>query len=316
MISWRRVGSAQHSLERGAVILIVTSGLSYTLGLLRDRALAGTFGASAALDAYQAAFIVPDAIFNLFIAGALTTAFLPVYTDLRTRRRRQEAARLAGTLLSGGLVLLTAVGLAALFFAKPLTALVAPGFPPNQLALLANLTRIMLLSPLLFLISNLLGSMLISNKRFLFYGLSPAFYNLGIILGIAAFAPVFGIYAAAVGTIAGAALHLAIRLVDLRRARLALMPAWRITPPVKKVIKLMLPRLVGLAGTQLQLWMFVAIASTLGEGSVTAWPEISKAFRSASSVSLLPRRFFRCWPKAPVATIKPNTLSTSFAVSR
>ena len=267
------------SLERGAAILIVTSGASYILGLLRDRLLAGTFGASDLLDAYQAAFIIPDAIFNLFIAGALTTAFLPVYTDLRTRGHAAQAASLAGTLLIAGLVLLIVICLIAFVFARSFTALVAPGFSPEKLDLLANLTRVMLASPLLFLVSNLAGSMLVSAKRFLWYGLSPVVYNLGIIVGIVALSESLGIYAAAAGTIAGAMLHLAARLVDLSRARLPFSLVWHLGPDTVKVFKLMLPRLAGLAATQAELWIFVAIASTLGEGSVTIY-SLARNFQS------------------------------------
>lgn len=265
--------------ERGAIILLITSGFSYALGLLRDRALAGTFGASDLLDAYQASFIVPDIIFNLFVAGALTAAFIPVFTDLRTRRQNAEAARLAGTLLVVGVGVLLVAGAAAFALASPLTELVAPGFSPQKHALLANLTRIMLLSPLLFLVSNLLGSMLVSTKRFLFYGLSPALYNLGIIFGALTLAPVFGIYGVAVGTIIGAGMHLLIRLIDLRRAHLRLIPSPTFSPAVKKVVLLMLPRMIGLTAMQIQLWAFVAIASTLGEGAVTVY-SLARNFQS------------------------------------
>jgi len=270
---------ARHPVQRGAAILIATSALSYALGLLRDRTLAGTFGASDALDAYQAAFIVPDFIFNLFVAGALSATFLPVFTDLRTKKRQRQAAQLAGTLLFGGLSILIIVGLIAFLLAGPLTALVAPGFPPAKQALLANLTRVMLLSPLLFMVSNLLGSMLVSTKRFLFYGLSPALYNLGIIIGIAVLAPAVGIYAAVIGTILGAVLHLTVRLIDIRRARLSIIPTLQLTPAVKKVVKLMIPRMFGLTAIQVQLWAFVAIASTLGKGSVTIY-NLARNFQS------------------------------------
>jgi putative peptidoglycan lipid II flippase len=270
---------ATHPFARGAVILTITSGISYALGLIRDRTLAGAFGASDALDAYQAAFVIPDALFNLFVAGALTTAFLPVYTDLITRKQRHQAARLAGTLLFGGLGLLGAVAALAFLFAPYLVSFVAPGFAPAKLTLLASLTRLMLLSPLLFLVSNLLGSMLVSRQRFLWYGLSPVLYNLGIILGIIILAPTFGIYGAVAGTITGAALHLAARLVDLHRARLRIIPTVQLTAPVKKVVKLMLPRALGLSAVQVQLWIFVAIASTLGEGAVTVY-SLARNFQS------------------------------------
>lgn len=255
--------------HRGAILLAATSGLSYGLGLLRDRALAGTFGASDAFDVYQASFIIPDVLFNLFVAGALTSAFIPIFTDLRTKQQTQQATNLAGIMLTAGILLLTIVGAGAFLLARPLTALVAPGFPEAKQVLLANVMRIMLLSPLLFFVSNLVGGMLISTKRFLFYGLSPALYNAGIIIGTLILAPTLGAAGVAIGTIFGAVLHVSIRIIDARRAGLKLIPRFTITPEFKKVVKLMLPRTVGLMAVQAQLWAFVAIASTVGEGAVT-----------------------------------------------
>ncbi|TSC71642.1 MAG: Uncharacterized protein G01um101438_985 [Parcubacteria group bacterium Gr01-1014_38] len=259
----------RQSFGRGALVLVATSGLSYALGLLRDRALAGTFGASDPFDAYQASFIIPDFLFSLFVAAALSAAFIPVFTDLRTRKHDADAARLAGTLLVLGIGVLLIVGTLTFIFAGPLAALVAPGFPPAKHLLLTRLTRLMLLSPLLFLVSNLLGSMLVSTKRFLFYGLSPALYNLGIISGALFFAPRFGILGVTVGTLLGAVLHLLVRVIDVRRAGLRLIPTVQFSKHLRKVVVLMLPRIVGLTGIQVQLWAFTAIASTLGEGAVT-----------------------------------------------
>jgi len=266
-------------LLRGAFILGSTSALSYILGLLRDRSLAGVFGASDALDAYQASFIIPDFLFNLLIAGALSTAFIPVFTDLRTKRQRKSAAQLAGTVLTIGLLVLIAATSIAFLLADPLTQLVAPGFHPAKHALHINLTRIMLLSPLIFLVSNLLGSMLVSSKRFLFYGLSPAFYNLGIILGALLLAPTLGVTGVAIGTVIGATLHLLIRLIDIKRAGLHLLPSVQFSPAFKKVLILMIPRMIGLTAVQIQLWAFIAIASTQEEGAVTVY-SMARNFQS------------------------------------
>lgn len=275
----RASSRAPRHFERGVLILAVTSAFSYALGVLRDRVLAGTFGATDPLDVYQASFIVPDFLFNLFVAGALSSAFIPVFTDLRTKNRGEDAARLAGTLLTIGLSVLTVVGMLAFLFAGPLTKAVAPGFPPEKHAVLMNLTRVMLLSSLLFLVSNLLGSMLISSKRFLFYGLSPILYNLGIIVGALFWAPVLGVFGVALGTILGAALHMLARILDVRRAGLRLIPSLALSQGVRKVLMLMLPRMVGLTAVQVQLWGFTAIASTLGEGTVTVM-NLARNFQS------------------------------------
>ena len=266
-------------LIRGALILSFTSGLSYVLGLLRDRVLAGTFGASDALDAYQASFIVPDFLFNLLVAGALTAAFIPIFTDLRTRRKNKVAAQLAGNILAVGLLVLLTASTFSFIFADSLTTLVAPGFDTDKHALHILLTRTMLVAPIIFLISNLLGSMLVSSKRFIFYGLSPALYNLGIIIGALLIAPSLGIFGVALGTIIGSVLHLLIRLIDIQRSGLALLPSFKITAEFKQVIVLMLPRMVGLTAMQIQLWAFVSIASTLGEGAVTIY-SLGRNFQS------------------------------------
>lgn len=256
-------------LVQGSAVLGGTAAFSYALGVLRDRALAGTFGASDALDAYQAAFIIPDTLFTLFVAGALTAAFVPVYTDLRTRGRTPEASRLAGSLLTLGLLVLLVAGSVAFLLAGPLAATVAPGFPPAKRALLVQLTRLLLLSPLLFFASNLLGGMLVSTRRFFWYGLSPGLYNLGILFGAVVLAPRFGIHGVAVGTLLGAAVHLAVRIFDTRRAGLRPSLTLAPSPPFWKVVVLMGPRVVGLTAVQAQLWAFTAIASTLGAGAVT-----------------------------------------------
>jgi putative peptidoglycan lipid II flippase len=266
-------------LIRGALILSITSGLSYVLGLFRDRVLAGTFGASDALDAYQASFIIPDFLFNLLVAGALSAAFIPIFTDLRTRRKYKQATQLAGNIIAVGLLVLLIASAFSFIFANSLTSLVAPGFNAEKHALHVLLTRTMLIAPIIFLVSNLLGSMLVSSKRFIFYGLSPALYNLGIIIGALLIAPSLGIFGVALGTIIGGALHLLIRLIDIRRAGLSFLPSFKITPEFKQVIILMLPRMVGLTVMQVQLWAFIAIASTLGEGAVTIY-SMARNFQS------------------------------------
>src|SRR3989344_2161731 len=189
----RALQFTKHLLPGGAAVLTATSFLSYALGLLRDRVFAQTFGAGAELDAYNASFIIPDLLLNIFVAGALSAAFIPVFSGFLRAQQTGQAHELARSVLTSACLVIFIAGFFVFAFAPALTAFVAPGFSQEQKETLANLMRIMILSPLIFAASNALGSMLISYKRMLFFGLSPAFYNLGIIAGTLVLAPAFGI---------------------------------------------------------------------------------------------------------------------------
>ena len=154
-------------------------------------------------------------------------------------------------------------------FANSISILVAPGFGNDDLALVSKILRVLAISPILFGISNTLGAMLIAKRRFLFYGLSPVLYNLGIIGGTFFLSARFGIMGVAIGTVIGAGLHMLTRLID------ALISGFRFkvtfqfkTPEFKKTIQLMIPKMFGHPVELAMFWGFTVIASTLGAGSV------------------------------------------------
>src|SRR4030043_784621 len=200
-----------NSINSAALIIAAAGILSRVLGLVRDRILAAKFGAGDTLDIYYAAFRVPDLIYNLLILGALSAAFIPVFTSLLAHEKKEEAWRLAnGLLLLAILVLLFISGFFAIFtpfFMKFIT----PGFSGEKLSSVIKLTRIMFLSPIFLGISGIFGGILNSFKRFLIYSIAPLFYNLGIIIGALFFAPAFGPIGLAWGVILGAFLHMAIQ---------------------------------------------------------------------------------------------------------
>src|SRR3990167_9644014 len=169
-------------IPAGSMVLGLTTLASYVLGLFRDRVFAQTFGASRALDAYNAAFLLPDLLFNILIASGIAAAFVPIFTEL-FHKDRQNAYDYTSLTISGatGVMILSAVII--FIFSGPISVLAAPGFPDENLLLVSKLIRILAISPILFGISNTLGAMLIAKRRFLFYGLSPILYNLGIIGG-------------------------------------------------------------------------------------------------------------------------------------
>lgn len=255
---------------RGAAILSSTSAVSYGLGLVRDRLLASHFGAGAELDVYNAAFIVPDLILNIFVAGALQAAFVPLYSELQKIENRKHADKFASTVLTGALLLVLIIGIPAAIFMPWLASFIAPGISGADKTLLVQLSRLLLLSPLIFAISNTLGGMLVSKKSYLAYGLSPVLYNLGIVGGIMLLAPRFGIYGVVIGTVIGGVMHLLVRLLGIWRKKFRYKPSfdWR-ESHARKLIALMIPKMVGHPVEQLSFLGFTMIASTLAVGSIS-----------------------------------------------
>ncbi|MBI2065165.1 MAG: hypothetical protein HYT62_03885, partial [Candidatus Yanofskybacteria bacterium] len=205
--------SVKKLIPAGSAVLAGTTIASYALGLLRDRTFAQTFGASRALDAYNAAFLLPDLLFNILIASGIAAAFVPIFTEL-FHKDKQRAYDYTNSSISGatGMMILSAVII--FIFAGRISVLAAPGFPNEDLVLVAKLIRILAISPILFGISNTLGAMLIAKRRFFFYGMSPVLYNLGIIGGAIFLSPQLGIIGVAIGTVLGAFLHMLMRAID------------------------------------------------------------------------------------------------------
>src|SRR3989344_876105 len=249
-------------IPAGSITLGLTTLASYALGLLRDRTFAQTFGASRALDAYNAAFLIPDLLFNILIASGIAAAFVPIFLEI-FHSNRQKAYEYASSVISGatGLMLFSAVVI--FLFADSIAFLAAPGFIKEDLALVAKILRILAISPILFGISNTLGAMLVAKKRFLFYGLSPIMYNLGIIGGVIFLSPNFGVIGIAIGTVVGAFLHMLMRCID------AVLSGFKFkTPEFKKTIQLMIPKMFGHPVELAMFWGFTIIASGLSVGSV------------------------------------------------
>ncbi len=253
-----------------ALLLGIASLLSRVAGLVRDRLLASHFGAGAALDTYYAAFRWPDALYNLLIVGALTAGFIPVLTECREQEGEEGAAHFAGRTLSLVAVVMLCVCVFLIIAAPWMVPATVSGFSSVQAAETTTLTRIMAVSPLLLALSAVMGGVLQATKRFVAFALAPVFYNLGIIFGIVCLAPSFGIRGVAFGVVIGAAFHVLIQAWSVLRAR-----ALRLALPkrhdlrLRRLLVLMGPRTIGLAITQLNLLILLALASSLGDGSVS-----------------------------------------------
>lgn len=259
------------SVAAAAFIISLAGITSRLLGLVRDRILAGQFGAGDVLDAYYAAFRIPDLIYNLVIVGALSAAFIPVFTELITEEKEKEAWKLVSGIMSLQILLTGSVSLLLVFAAPWFMHLVTPGFAGEKFDLTVTLTRIMFLSPFLMGISGILGGVLVSYKKFLIYSLAPIFYNLGIIIGALFFVKSLGPIGLAWGVALGALGHLAIQYPSVRftgfHFKFNFMDALR-NSQVRKVLKLMIPRSMTIAVSQINFTIITIFASTLATGSL------------------------------------------------
>ena len=239
--------------------------------------IAARVGVGPELDAYLAAFRVPDFIFYLVAGGALASAFIPTFTarltnDAASGRGEEPAWRLASAVITLVLAITTVLALLAALFSRPLIAhVIAPGFSPEQQALTARLMTIMLLAPIFFGVSGILMGILQSYQHFFAPALAPVLYNVMILLAAWFLVPLMGVYGLAVGVAVGAAAHLLVQAPALLRRR----PRYTLTfdldnPDVRQVIRLMGPRMLGLAAVQINFLVNANLASRLPTGSLSA----------------------------------------------
>lgn len=269
--------SQAKTITFAAILVGFSSAISAALGIFRDRLLAGRFGAGEELDVYFAAFRVPDFVYGILVVGGLTATFLPIFSEyfqLDASKKEENSwpsrsLELANNILNCFLILLVLLCSILFIFAPLITNLIAPGFSSQQKILTTTLTRIMFLSPILLGISNIFSGILQYFNRFLVYSLAPIFYNLGIIVGILFFVPIFGLLGLSYGVIFGAFLHLIIQIPSIINTGYRYRPFFNFRDPgLLQIFKLMIPRLVGQVTYQLNLVVITAIASTLNVGSI------------------------------------------------
>jgi putative peptidoglycan lipid II flippase len=262
----------QRRLASAALLVMIFFLLSRIMGLVREMVVAAHFGASAELDAYLAAFRVPDLLFQLVAGGALGSAFIPTFAGYWTQGDTSGAWLLFSRVLNLVTLLLTVVAAVAALFAEPLVRyLIAPGFAPDQALLTANLMRWMLVSTVLFGASGLVMGALNAVQHFLLPAAAPVLYNLAIIAGAWWLTPAFGVYGLALGVVIGAMAHLLVQLPGLWQARARYRPsfAWR-DAGVGEVVRLMGPRALGLFFVQMHFLVNTILASGLSAGSLAA----------------------------------------------
>ncbi|OGO54966.1 MAG: hypothetical protein A2V84_13090 [Chloroflexi bacterium RBG_16_70_13] len=256
---------------RGALILSTLTLGYFAMGLVRNRALATTFGAGPELDAYNAAFRIPEIALDVLVAAGLTAPFVPIFNSLRLRD--EPAAHDFGRTVLTVAVLVMSVVVLGLFLVAPWTVdVVAPSFDIATRGLYVELFRIMCVTAVLFAASIAVGEVLVAHQRFLFYALAPILYTGGIVVGTVGGGERYGIHATAVGAVAGAVAHLGIRVAGLWRTPFRIRLRLHVrSAPFREFVRLMLPRMVSHPIDPLTLTFFTNLGSSFGIGAITSF---------------------------------------------
>ena len=259
------------SINQAALLLGVLSLLSQILGLFRDRAIAHFIGPSPQLDAYYAAFRVPDLIFITVASLASITVLIPFLSaKMSGVKVTKEAENFLNSMFTVFFGLMMVVSVIVFFLMPHLVFFIAPGFTIKFQLETVALARIMLLSPILMGLSNLFGTVTQFFHKFFIYSLSPIFYNIGIIIGVLFIYPIFGIYGLVFGVVLGALLHVSIQFFASHESGLTPRFSFNINfQDVKKVVLISLPRTLGLALNNIAEISITAFASFLTAGSIS-----------------------------------------------
>lgn len=256
-------------------MIMVTVIISQLLGLVRQRLLVGIFGASNELGIYLYATQLPDTLFQLTIAAALSSAFIPVFSDYLAKGKEQEAHKMASTLLSLGFAIFTVLSILMAIFARDILQIFNLGsnFSPHDMDLMANMMRIIIFGQLLFIVGTFFTALLQSYNHFFIPGIAAALYNLGIIIGVISFSSSLGIYSTTVGVLLGGFIFILVQIPLARKIGFRFKPSFAYikSDGVKKIGKLMWPRTISVVLFQLgtvAIGSFISFLSDPGRMNV------------------------------------------------
>ena len=257
-------------VARSAVLVALLFAADKLLGVVRDASIGRAFGTSAALDAYYAAFELPDGLFTVVAGSALATALIPVLSARISRGDREGVWRLVSAVINWALMVVAGVSVVAAVFAPQLIRAVAPGFDAETAALAARLMQLVLLQTLVSSTSGIVMSVLQAHQHFLLPAAAPICYTLGRIAGALWLAPRWGIFGLAWGGLAGTVGHFLIQTPGLVHYRARWWPTLR-HPDLRAVLGLMGPRVLGLGATYLNFVLPTFLGSRLPAGAISAY---------------------------------------------
>jgi len=263
--------SAHRALARAGLIVSAAFLVSRILGWVRVVVIVNSALPGTDLDSFYSAFRLPDFVFQLVAAGALSSAVIPVISGLIATDQTARAWRVVSTIANLMLAALLVLGLVVFVTAPVLIPWITPGFE-DQWAQIVDLTRIMILGPIFLALGSLVTSVLNARGRFAASAIAPIVYNLAIIGAAWFLVPLWGVTALAIGVVAGSIGHLVVQLAPLRalgfryERRVDLEDA-----QARQALKLLAPRALGLGVTQVTFLVATSLASTMGTGAVTSF---------------------------------------------
>lgn len=276
-------GGRGGGVVRAASAMGLATFFSRIAGLIREQVLAYFFGAGNATDAFNIAFRIPNLLRDLFAEGAMSAALVPTYTRVREEEGQRRAWRVAGLVFRSLAVIAGAIALVGILFAPELVDIYASSYRevPGKFEMTVNMTRVMFpFFPLVALAAAYMGILNATGKFFLPAFASALFNLTNIVVGVALalLFPRFGlepILGMAIGVLAGGVVQAFCQLPSLYRAGYRFEspvpgdPPWYRDPALRRMIALMLPGLVGLAATQVNVLVNSILATSQGSGAVS-----------------------------------------------
>jgi len=263
------LNSKQNTVTGAAIILTIAVLLSRLLGLLRDRLLAGSFGASINLDVYFAAFRIPDLVYSIIFAGGVIVSLLPLFSDLQNKDKEKSWDTINNIL---NIFMVCFVVFSALFFifTPQIISSMVSGFDAEAIEMTISLSRLIFVSVFFFGLSSIFSTVLNYFNRFVSYSLAPILYNLGIIFGTVFLSAEFGVFGAGLGVVIGSFLHFLIQvppaikcgyryrfIIDLKSKEL------------REFVGLIIPRTIASSSSQINFIVTTFIASGIGAGAIS-----------------------------------------------
>ena len=259
-------------IARSTAAVMLAFAAAKVISFFQTLVIAQAFGVGSQLDAYVAANRIPELIVIFISGGALTHAFIPIFSGLLAKGDDAAAWELSSHLINTIFTLALIIS-AAVFVAAPwlVANAVAPGFDPATTRSAIEMMRILLLGTIIFSVSGIFSGILNSHQHFLLPALAPIMYDIGILIGVVFLLPIYGVHGIAIGAVLGAAMHLGIQIPGLIMYKMTWKRELGLRSPVLwRVIRLMLPRVAGLGVFSLNFLIMNNIASRLGVGSVSA----------------------------------------------